>query len=75
MDEASAEALVLSACLSLPPQIVSAVQYCHQKRIIHRDLKVRDLLSRNRTAAIFGGRHKGAWSSLGRRRTCCWTER
>ena len=26
------------------PQIVSAVQYCHQKHVIHRDLKVKVLL-------------------------------
>ena len=29
---------------SLLPQIVSSVQYCHQKNIIHRDLKAENLL-------------------------------
>lgn len=58
-------------------QIVSAVQYCHQKKIIHRDLKVSTLacraiswphycvvrLSINQTFFFFSCRQ----------RTFCWT--
>lgn len=41
---------IVSVSLSPSPQIVSAVQYCHQKCIVHRDLKVRTHAARNHTA-------------------------
>lgn len=41
MAAACTNLFVAHACLFSRVQIVSAVQYCHQKHIVHRDLKVK----------------------------------